>query len=137
MNACARRRHLFVRMIICFFRNTFFFFDNSFCKAKKYPFLLKFFDFDFLLLFFGVISNVAKQKFCRSLRAIFGSGKKLRKKRFFYVLQIKLQFFELVVRERKKNATESWKTKEKAAAVQTRNKVPVFVAVSRSRCFYF
>lgn len=37
----------------------------------------------------------------------------------------------------KAGATEEChEVKEKAAAVQTRNKVPFFVTVSRSRCFY-
>lgn len=76
-----------------------------------------------------------KTKFCRSLRAIFGTGKKLRKKRYFFVALVQIKLYEgsnwVFVRE--KDATISCagnalrgavETNREKAAVQTRNKVP-------------
>lgn len=53
-----------------FFRNTFFFFDNSFCKAKKYP-------FGFVWVVFECFRKLQTQILARSLRAIFGAEKSL------------------------------------------------------------
>lgn len=53
-----------------FFRNTFFFFDNSFCKAKKYP-------FGFVWVVFQCFRKLQTQILARSLRAIFGAEKSL------------------------------------------------------------
>lgn len=68
-----------------------------------------------------------KTKFCRSLRAIFGTGKKLRKKRYFFValLQIKLYEGSNWVFVREKDATTSCAGNALRGAVETnREKLP-------------
>lgn len=126
-----------------FFRNTFFFFDNSFCKAKKYPFFLKFVDFDFLLLlFFYTFKSLQNENFAVLSERFSAREKSLGRNDSFLFFKLNYEISNcLLERERKMpqkaGATEeSNETKEKAAAVQTRNKVPCFVTVSRSRCFY-
>lgn len=103
-----------------FFRNTFFFFDNSFCKAKKYPF--------YFVWMFSNVWESCKRKFCAFSQSDFRRRKKLRKKRVCFWQ------FELFVSERerflKAVPLQNWMGE---AAVQTRNKVPFCCSVlSRS-----
>lgn len=81
----------------------FFFFVTLFSSlttvsAKRKNIRFKFFMILFFLLkIFRVIWNtLLKTKFCRSLRAIFGTGKKLRKKRYFFVALLQIKLYEKV-----------------------------------------